>query len=121
MQTSAKEQNQNEHCLSEHCLVVSTCPDQQSAELIAKALVEEKLAACVNIIPGLTSIYQWQGNIEKSSELLLIIKTKPGAWSRIKSAIINRHPYELPEIISIPITHGLPGYLSWIDENVVSN
>jgi len=116
MQTSVTEQKCNEHCL-----VLCTCPDQPSADSIAQALIEEQLAACVNIVPGIMSVYRWQGKIEKSSELLLLIKTKHTALSRIETAIINRHPYELPEIISIPINNGLTDYLSWIDANVVTN
>jgi periplasmic divalent cation tolerance protein len=103
-----------------HCIVLSTCPTLESAEIIAASLVEAKLAACVNIVPGLTSVYAWQGNIEKSQEYLLVAKTRLTAYPAIESAILERHPYELPEIISIPIKNGLANYLSWIDDNVVS-
>ena len=102
----------------EYCLVLSTCPDQGSAESIAMMLVENKLAACVNIFPGLTSVYEWQGKIEKSQEHLLIAKTKSTTFQAVESAILERHPYELPEIISIPINNGLADYLSWIDDNI---
>ena len=116
MQTSEIEQNSNEHCL-----VLCTCPDQPSATSIAQTLINEQLAACVNIVPGIMSVYRWQGKIEKSSELLLLIKTKQTALPRIETTIIDRHPYELPEIISIPISNGLTDYLSWITDNVVTN
>ena len=86
------------------CLVLNTCPNRESAESIARELVENKLAACVNIIPGLTS--------------LLIVKTKSAAFQAVETAILDRHPYELPEIISIPLNNGLANYLSWIDDNV---
>ena len=103
---------------AEFCLVLSTCPTQDVAESIAMMLVENKLAACVNIVPGLTSVYEWQGNIEKSQEYLLLVKTKSTAFPAVESAIMERHPYELPEIISIPLNNGLANYLSWIDDNV---
>ncbi|WP_455202688.1 divalent-cation tolerance protein CutA [Kaarinaea lacus] len=103
---------------SEICLVLSTCPNQDVAESIAVMLVENKLAACVNIVPGLTSVYEWQGNIEKSQEHLLIVKTRSTAFHAVETAILDRHPYELPEIISIPLNNGLANYLSWIDDNV---
>jgi len=115
MQTSVNEQKSNEYYL-----VLCTCPDQASAELIAQTLVEQQLAACVNIVPGIMSVYRWQDKIEKNAELLLLIKTKQLALTGIENAIINHHPYELPEIISIPIHSGLAHYLSWIDDNVVT-
>ena len=102
----------------DYCLVLSTCPNQESAESIARQLVENKLAACVNIIPGLTSVYEWQGNIETSQEHLLLVKTKTTAFQAVETSILSRHPYELPEIISIPLNNGLANYLSWIDDNV---
>ena len=105
----------------EYCLVLTTCPNQESAESIAMKLVETKLAACVNIVPGLTSVYEWQGKIEKSQEYLLFIKSKSIAFSAVESAIMECHPYELPEIISIPLNNGLANYLSWIDDNVGPN
>ena len=103
-----------------YCIVLTTCPDQGVAEFIAATLVENKLAACVNIVPGLTSVYEWQGNIEKSQEYLLITKTTTAKYQAIETAILENHPYELPEIISIPINNGLANYLSWIDDTTAS-
>ncbi|WP_455222605.1 divalent-cation tolerance protein CutA [Kaarinaea lacus] len=114
MQPTNKEQES-----SQYCIVLSTCPNQEIAETIATVLVNERLAACVNIIPGLTSVYEWEGNIEKSQEHLLIAKTTISTYPAVQSAILERHPYELPEIISIPINNGLASYLSWIDDNVL--
>jgi len=104
----------------QYCIVLSTCPNQEVAETIAEALVAGKLAACVNIVPGITSVYEWQGNIEKSQEHLLIAKTTISTYPAVENAILERHPYELPEIINIPINNGLANYLSWIDSNVLS-
>ncbi|WP_455208269.1 divalent-cation tolerance protein CutA [Kaarinaea lacus] len=115
MQTDNMEQKSRKYCV-----VLSTCPNLEAAESIAMSLIENNLAACVNIIAGLTSVYKWQGNIEKSQEHLLIAKTSVAAYPAVESAILDRHPYELPEIISIPLNNGLTNYLSWIDENVVS-
>ena len=96
-------------------LVFNTCPDQATAEKLAKQLVTEKLAACVNILPNLTSIYQWQGNIETENECLLMIKTPKTQYQAIEDWIRINHPYELPEIIAVSIEHGLPEYLQWIN------
>lgn len=99
-------------------LVLNTCPDQATAEKLAKQLVTEKLAACVNILPNLTSIYQWQGNIETANEYLLMIKTKRDQYQAIENWIKANHPYELPEIIAVSIEHGFPEYLQWINSCV---
>lgn len=84
---------------------------------MAELLVDEGLAACVNIVPGLTSIYKWQGKLETGSEVLLLIKTRCEHYGQIESRIKSIHPYELPEIISVPIENGLKGYLDWIDNS----
>jgi len=103
---------------SDYCIVLCTYPDQASAEAFANELVKNKLAACVNIVPGITSIYQWKGKLEKGQELLVVIKTKSAVFKAIETAILSHHPYELPEIISIPLINGLPNYLSWIDDSI---
>jgi periplasmic divalent cation tolerance protein len=96
-------------------LIVSTCPDQETAENIARLLVSEKLAACVNILPNIRSIYSWQGQIESASELLLLIKATDNNYLAIENLIKSVHPYECPEIIAISIVKGSPEYLNWID------
>jgi len=96
-------------------LLMNTCPDQKTAEAIATILVEEKLAACINILPGITSIYTWQGQVETAQEHLLLIKTRTDRNREITDCIRTNHPYELPEIIAVPIDQGLPEYLQWID------
>jgi len=99
-------------------IVLSCCPDNKSATRIAHLLVEKQLCACVNIVPGVQSVYQWKGKIESSQEHLLIIKSIKTAYSQIEQHIVKNHPYELPEIIAVSIDTGLPDYLSWIDLNV---
>ena len=95
-------------------LVLSTCPDEAAAERIAEALVGERLAACVNILPISQSIYRWRGTIERSSECLLLIKSSVSAFPRVRERIQALHPYELPEIVTVPITAGSPEYLAWL-------
>lgn len=96
-------------------LILCTCPDQISAEKIAKQLVACKLAACVNILPGLSSVYEWQGEIETAQEHLLLIKSLQDRFAAIEIAIKQTHPYQLPEIIAVPIERGSLEYLKWID------
>lgn len=96
-------------------LILCTCPDQKSAETIAKHLVSLQLAACVNILPGLTSVYQWQGEIETAQEHLLFIKSQQQQFAAIEKAIKTIHPYQLPEIIAVAIEQGSAEYLNWID------
>jgi periplasmic divalent cation tolerance protein len=97
-----------------HQIVLNTCPNQEVARAIAAALVERHLAACVNIVPGIESYYRWQGKFSQDQELLLIIKTTAEAFPAISECIQSLHPYELPEIIAVPIETGLPQYLSWL-------
>lgn len=96
-------------------LVITTCPDAECAQEIAAAMVNASLVACVNILPGATSVYRWQDNIEQAQELVLLMKTTAEAYPALESALQELHPYELPEIIAVPIETGLPGYLDWID------
>jgi periplasmic divalent cation tolerance protein len=96
-------------------IILCTCPDKDTAEKIARLLVNSNLAACVNILPGLTSIYLWQEQIESAQEYLLLIKTNITSYQAIETTIKKHHPYELPEIIAVPIENGLPEYLHWID------
>lgn len=99
-------------------MVLCTCPDEAVAREIATALVEGRLAACVNVVPGLTSVYRWQGRVETDREALLVIKTTAAAFPALREAIRSRHPYELPEIVAVGIEDGLEEYLRWIDECV---
>ena len=95
-------------------IVLTTCPDKTSAERLAQVLVAEGLAACVNILPPMQSIYKWKGKVEQASEQLLIIKSSSARFPTIRERIQALHPYELPEIIAVPIADGLPDYLAWL-------
>lgn len=95
-------------------LVFTSLPDAASAETLASALIGRRLAACVNILAPCTSIYRWQGATETATEVPVLIKTTPARYAALEAAIRARHPYELPEIVAVPVTQGLPGYLDWI-------
>lgn len=98
-------------------IVYTTLPDEESAQALARTLVRGRLAACVNIQARMTSVYMWQGKETSESEYLLMIKTSEARYAALEQTIWNEHPYELPEIVATPITHGLESYISWIDEN----
>jgi periplasmic divalent cation tolerance protein len=100
---------------TDFCLALSTSPDERTARELAQGLVAARLAACVNIVPGLVSLYPWEGRIETAEECLLIIKTRRSGFEDVRDYLRANHPYELPEIIAIPIVAGLPEYLAWID------
>lgn len=104
-----------------HLIILCTCPDQTSARRIADRLVEARLAACVNLVPGVTSVYEWQGKIETSQEWLLLIKSHTERYAVLQEEILVLHPYELPEILALSIEDGLPDYLRWIDQCVGLN
>ncbi|MFZ3264406.1 MAG: divalent-cation tolerance protein CutA [Terriglobales bacterium] len=99
-------------------VVLTTCGSLEEARTIASDLVEHQLAACVNIIPGVESIYRWQGKVETSSECLLIIKTTGQVFERLRDALRELHSYDLPECIAIAIEDGSAPYLNWIEESV---
>ncbi|GAB6043974.1 divalent-cation tolerance protein CutA [Endothiovibrio diazotrophicus] len=98
-------------------LVLCTVPDREVGERIASALVERRLAACVNLVAGVTSFYGWQGRVEREEELQLLIKTSAARYPELERTIVELHPYELPEVVAVPLSEGLPGYLAWIDQN----
>ena len=98
----------------ETLLVITNCPDEEIANAIALAVVEAKLAACVNILPRVQSIFRWQGVVESAAEIPLFIKTTSANYPALEATIRQLHPYEVPEIIALPVTHGLPAYLNWV-------
>jgi len=95
-------------------LVLTTAPDSIVAEAIARALVDSQLAACVSLLPGMTSVYRWQGQVETAREVQLLIKTRSSNMQALMDEITRLHPYALPELISVPIDGGLPAYLDWV-------
>ncbi len=99
---------------AEVLLVLTHVPDRETADELARALIDEKLAACVSILAACTSVYRWQGAVENAEEVPLLIKTTAARYAALETAIRQRHPYELPEIIAVPLAHGLPGYLQWV-------
>jgi periplasmic divalent cation tolerance protein len=99
-------------------IVLTTAGSSEEAEKIAGAIVERRLAACVNIIPQIRSVYRWHNAVEKATEWLLVIKTRSGAFEQVRDAIKELHSYELPECIMLEVGEGSKGYLDWIAENV---
>lgn len=93
-----------------------TCPDRDSATRIADALVEERLAACVNLLGEIHSVYRWQGRIERAAEVLLVIKTTDERLESLQRRIVALHPHELPEVIAVEVVGGSPAYLDWIHQ-----
>ncbi|MEW8249472.1 MAG: divalent-cation tolerance protein CutA [Candidatus Thiodiazotropha sp.] len=96
-------------------LILCTAPDRESALNLANALVEQDLAACVNLTSPVTSVYRWQGKLEQSEEILLLIKTTEKKYRDVEAALRAQHPYELPEIIAVPVEQGLDDYLDWVE------
>lgn len=101
----------------EALLVLSTVPDIELARQIARTLVEERLAACGNILPQVESIYRWQEKVETSNEVLLMLKTTIGRYQALEERLRGLHPYEVPEIICVSLYSGLPAYLTWVSES----
>lgn len=95
-------------------LVMANLPDASSAHALARRLVEQKLVACINCLPGVRSVYRWQGVIEEADEVTLLMKTTQANYERLQQAIQASHPYQLPEIVAIPVAAGLPAYLQWV-------
>ena len=102
----------------EPLLVLSTFPNSDTARQIATALVEAQLAACVNLCPAVQSIYRWQGQVESAEEVLAIIKTTRSAYAALEERLKALHPYDVPEIIALPVERGLASYMKWVSESV---
>lgn len=102
---------------SEALVVLCSCCGEEEAGRIARALVERRLSACASIVPGIQSIYRWQGQVERASECLLLIKTVRGAFDELRAAILELHSYEVPEVIALPVVTGYESYLRWVAEN----
>ena len=97
-------------------VVLVTAPDAETAGRIARALVEERLAACANVVPGVRSIYRWQGRVEEADEVLLVVKTRADRGPALAARVRELHPYELPEVLELPAPGGSEAYLGWVRE-----
>lgn len=102
----------------EHAVAFVTVPDQKAADRISMVLLEKRLAACVNQLPGVQSRYWWEGRIEQAQEILLVIKTRNELAAELSKVVKENHPYSVPEVLVMPVTAGSSGYLAWIDANV---
>jgi periplasmic divalent cation tolerance protein len=101
--------------MAEHLLVISNLPDRASADALARALVERRAAACVNVLAPCASVYRWQGAVETAEEHPVFAKTTRDRYELLERVIRELHPYELPEIIAVPLAGGLPAYLQWVE------
>ncbi|MEQ1859651.1 MAG: divalent-cation tolerance protein CutA [Chthoniobacteraceae bacterium] len=101
-------------------VVLATFPDIVTARRIVRTLVEERLIACGNLVPGVESIYRWKGEVETGAEVLGILKTEDSRFDQLKVRLRELHPYEVPECIALPVADGLPDYLRWIGESVAT-
>jgi periplasmic divalent cation tolerance protein len=106
--------------MTDKIVVLSTCGSAEEAEKIARTLVEKRLAACVNIVPGMRSVYHWKGAIEDASEWLLLIKSKRGLFEKLCAELAGLHSYEAPEIVALPIVEGSESYLNWMEAELQS-
>jgi periplasmic divalent cation tolerance protein len=100
-------------------VVLTTCPDEAVAERLATALLERRQAACVSRLGGLGSWYRWQGRVQRDEEILLLIKAPGALYPAIEATLRELHPYEVPEILALPVAAGLPAYLQWLTDSTV--
>ncbi|MFN0040590.1 MAG: divalent-cation tolerance protein CutA [Burkholderiales bacterium] len=100
--------------MNEVLYVLTNLPDAPSARKLGRTLVESRLVACVSLLGGVESVYRWKGNVESASEVLVVIKTVASTYDHVQSLILEHHPYELPEIVAVPVVTGLSPYLQWV-------
>lgn len=99
-------------------MVFVTAPSEETALDIAKTLVDERLAACVNVVPRITSVYRWEGKREVSAESLLLIKTRGDRYDALQQRVLEVHPYSVAEVLAVPVEAGAPAYLDWVRDSV---
>lgn len=104
--------------MTEQIVIVSTCATEIEAETLARMLLDRRLAACVNVLPGVRSFYRWKGAVEESGEFMLLIKSSRPLFDQVAAAIEKAHSYELPEVIALPIVAGSVNYLTWLSYNL---
>ncbi len=102
-------------------VVLCSIGSADDAEHLARLLVERRVAACVNVVPGVVSLYRWKGRVERDDERLLVIKTRVERFEELRAALIALHPYEIPEIIALPVSAGHEPYLAWLSESVAAD
>jgi periplasmic divalent cation tolerance protein len=102
--------------MTDKIVVLTTCDSEDKAAELARTLVEKKVAACVNILPGARSIYHWQGKLEDAPEWVLLIKSRRDLFPQLREAIAQTHSYEVPEVIALPVVDGSEAYLAWLDD-----
>jgi len=105
--------------MTDKLIVFVTCGSSEVAEKIAKSVVSERLAACVNVMPGMKSCYEWEGKLEWAEELLLVMKTTRDRYQELETRVRELHSYELPEILALPVETGLEKYLEWVERSVI--
>ena len=104
--------------MSEALVILCTCPDGDVATRLAGGMVENRLAACVNVLPGIRSIYRWQGTVSEDAEVLLVIKTTDAEYQRLEDWLGKNHPYDVPEIVALPVSRVSAQYLAWMEDCV---
>jgi periplasmic divalent cation tolerance protein len=104
--------------MTDKILVISTCAAEADAERLARALLDARLAGCVNVVPGVRSFYRWKGEIESAGEFLLIVKTSRDLFPALCAEIEKLHPYEVPELLALPVLAGAENYLTWLESNL---
>jgi periplasmic divalent cation tolerance protein len=104
--------------MTDKIVVLSTCASEEEAETLARSVVEQRLAACVNVIPRIRSYYRWKGALESSEEWLLLIKSSRDRFSELMAALEKAHSYEIPEVLALPVVDGAANYLNWIEVNL---
>ena len=105
--------------MTDKVIVFSMCASKEEAKRIARGLVEERLAACVNLVDGVVSIYQWKGGVQEDLEVMLVVKTRRDLLARLQERLASMHSYEVPEAIAIQVVDGLPAYLEWLDRELI--
>jgi periplasmic divalent cation tolerance protein len=104
--------------VTDKIVILSTCGSLEEARRVAQHLVEKRVAACVNLVPSVESVYRWEGKIEQSQEVLLVIKSRRDLFSRVRAELASVHSYQVPELIALPVVEGSEGYLAWLDREL---
>ncbi len=104
--------------MTDKIVLLSTCANEEDGARLARALVDARVAACVNIVPSVRSFYRWKGAVEDAAECLLVIKSSRSLFQALRAVLEKAHPYELPELVALPIVDGAPNYLNWLGDNL---